>query len=152
FLLVLIFIITIYSILTSDVSNATLVESASAHNSAAPNWLIGSMLYVSYNIAAGVSMLAIIVGTVKDRKIASRGGILGELGLGLLLFLINLGLFMNIEKRQEDERPPLFLAYDLSPVLGVLMSLALLGILYNTAVGMLYSFTGLFVLTGTHMF
>ncbi|HLR03551.1 MAG TPA: hypothetical protein VK111_12465 [Virgibacillus sp.] len=152
FLLVLIFIITIYSILTSDVSNATLVESASAHNSAAPNWLIGSMLYVSYNIAAGVSMLAIIGGTVKDRKIASRGGFLGGLGLGLLLFLINLGLFMNIDKIQEVEMPTLFLANDLSPVLGVLMSLALLGMIYNTAVGMLYSFTARFVHTGTHMF
>ena len=152
FLLVLIFIITIYSILTSDASSATLAAAASNHTSAAPNWLVGAMLYVSYNIAAGVSMLAIIGGTVKDRKVASRGGFLGGAGLGLLLFLINLGLFMNIDKIQGAEMPTLFLANDLSPVLGLLMGLALLGMIFNTAVGMFYSFTARFVHAGTPSF
>src|SRR5699024_4520871 len=120
--------------------------------SAAPNWLVGGMLYVSYNIAAGVSMLAIIGGTVKDEKIASRGGFLGGLGLGLLLFLINLGLFMNMNKIQGADMPTLFLANDLSPVVGALMAIALLGMIFNTAVGMLYAFTARFVESGTPKF
>lgn len=152
FLLVLIFIITIYSIITSDTSTAELAEVASNQNSAAPNWFIGALLYVSYNIAAGVSMLAIIGGTVKNKKVASRGGFIGGLGLGLLLFLINLGLFMNIDKIQDADMPTLFLANDLSPVLGVLMTIALLGMIFNTTVGMLYAFTARFLHAGTLKF
>lgn len=152
FLLVLIFIITIYSILTSDTSNAELAEVASNQNSAAPNWFMGALLYVSYNIAAGVSMLAIIGGTVKNKKVASRGGFIGGLGLGLLLFLINLALFMNIDIIQGADMPTLFLANDLSPVLGVLMTIALLGMIFNTTVGMLYAFTARFLNAGTPKF
>jgi len=37
--------------------------------------------------------------------------------------------------------PMLVLATKISPILGVLMSIALLGMIYNTAVGMLYAFT-----------
>lgn len=151
-LLVLIFIITIYSIITSDTSSAKLVEVASNQDSVAPNWFVGALLYVSYNIAADVSMLAIIGGTVKNKQVASRGGFLGGLGLGLLLFLINLGLFMNIDKIQGTEMPTLFLANDLSPVLGLFMTIALLGMIFNTTVGMLYCFTVRFLHAGTPKF
>lgn len=152
FLLVLIFIITIYSIFTNDASGSELAEAASNQASAAPNWLVGGMLYVSYNIAAGVSMLAIIGGTERDNKIASRGGFLGGLGLGLLLFLINLGLFMNVNKIQGVDMPTLFLANELSPVVGLLMTIALLGMIFNTTVDMLYAFTARFVQSGTPKF
>jgi len=151
-LLILIFIVTAYSIFTSSTSIGELDTIASNQPSAAPNWLIGGMLYVSYNIAAGVSMLAIIGGTVKNNKIASRGGFLGGIGLGLLLFLINLGLFMNADKIQDAEMPTLFLATDMSPVAGMFMSIALLGMIFNTAVGMLYAFTVRFVQPETPRF
>ncbi|GGJ97082.1 membrane protein [Lentibacillus kapialis] len=151
-LLLLIFVIAIYSIITNQTGLAKLDSTISQHPSAAPNWLIGGMLYVSYNIAAGISMLAIIGGTVKNKKVASFGGLLGGLGLGLLLFLINLGLFMNAGVIEGAEMPTLLLASNLSPVLGFLMTIALLGMVYNTAVGMLYAFTARFVQPGTPRF
>lgn len=152
FLLVLIFIITVYSIFTSDTDSATLANVAASQNSAAPHWIVGALLYVSFNIAAGVSMLAIIGGTVNDEKIAKRGGFIGGLGLGLLLILINLGLFMNIDKIQGADMPTLFLANNLSPILGIFMTIALLGMIFNTAVGMLYAFTARFIEAGTPKF
>src|SRR5699024_12604397 len=90
-------------------------------------------------------MLAIIGGTVKDEKIAKRGGFIGGLGLGLLLILINLGLFMNIDKIQGADMPTLFLANSLSPILGIFMTISLLGMMFNTAVGMLYAFAARFI-------
>lgn len=152
FLLLLIFIIAGYSIFTSDLTSASREATALAHPASAPHWILGGMLYVSYNIAAGVSMLAIIGGTIKDKRVARRGGVLGGIGLGLLLLLINLSLYMNIDKVKDVPMPTLFLANDLSPVLGWLMALALLGMIYNTAVAMLYSFTARFFHTGTKKF
>ncbi|WP_010531825.1 YkvI family membrane protein [Lentibacillus jeotgali] len=151
-LLLLIFVIAIYSIITNQAGLAKLDSTISQQPSAAPNWLMGGMLYVSYNIAAGVSMLAIVGGTVKNKKVASLGGLLGGLGLGLLLFLINLGLFMNADIIEGAEMPTLLLASNLSPVLGFLMTIALLGMIYNTAVGMLYAFTARFVQPQTPRF
>ncbi|MDY0394541.1 hypothetical protein ACFSMW_07835 [Virgibacillus halophilus] len=150
-LLVLIFVITLYSVFTNHTDLGKLSDAAD-QQSAAPNWLMGGLLYVSYNIAAGISMLAIIGGTVKEKKVASLGGLLGGLGLGLLLFLINLALFMNADKIQGADMPTLLLATDLSPVTGFLMTIALLGMIYNTAVGMLYAFTARFVQPGTRKF
>lgn len=152
FLLILIFIITGYSILTSSTSLSELDTIAASQPSAAPNWLVGGLLYVSYNIAAGISMLAVIGGTEKSEKVASRGGLLGGIGLGLLLLLINLGLFMNADHIIGADMPTLMLAVEISPIVGVLMSVALLGMVFNTAVGMLYAFTARFVKPETPRF
>lgn len=151
-LLVLIFVITLYSVFTNHTDLSDLGDAAAKHPSAAPNWLMGGLLYVSYNIAAGISMLAIIGGTVKNKKVASLGGLLGGLGLGVLLFLINMAMFVNGDKIQGADMPTLLLATDLSPVTGFLMTIALLGMIYNTAVGMLYAFTARFVKPGTRKF
>lgn len=151
-LLLLIFVITVYSIFTNDINLSQLDTISKNQPSAAPNWFIGGILYVSYNIMAGLSMLAIIGGTIKDKKVASFGGLLGGLGLGLLLFLINLALFINADIIQDTAMPTLFLATELSPVIGLLMTIALLGMIYNTAVGMLYSFTARFIKPETPRF
>lgn len=152
FLLILIFMITIYSIFISDTNPNVLTEAAKSHPSAAPHWALGGLLYVSYNIAAGVSMLAIIGGTVKDQKVARLGGALGGIGLGVLLLLINLAMYFNIEKLANIDMPTLFLATEISPIIGLFMSLALLGMIFNTAVGMLYAFTARFVASDTKPF
>ena len=92
----IIFIILIYSIFTMDISIAEQNTLAKAQSSAASNWLMGALLYVSYNIAAGAAMLIVMGGTVKDRKVAGRGGLLGGLMLGILIVLINIAMFAKI--------------------------------------------------------
>lgn len=150
-LLALIFVVTIYSIIVNHTGLDKLDTMAVGEASAAPNWLVGGMLYVSYNITAGISMLAIMGGTV-NKTTARIGGLLGGLGLGLLLFLINLGMFMNANSLEGIELPTLMLANNISPALGFLMAIALLGMVYNTATGMLYAFTARFVEPDTSRF
>ncbi|WP_042354195.1 YkvI family membrane protein [Bacillus rubiinfantis] len=140
YLMVLVVIITGYSLMTMDQSFSALEIVAKKQPAAASNWLLGGLLYVSYNIAAGAAMLAVMGGTEKNAKVAGRGGILGGLGLGLLILLINIGMFARLDTLQGVEMPTLLLANQLHPVLGALMSIALLGMIYNTAVGMLYAF------------
>ena len=152
FLLLLMFIITAYSIFTSSGNYAQLEAAATAQSSAAPHWLLGAILYVSYNIAAGFAMLSVVGGTVKDKKAAGWGGLLGGLGLGLLILLINIGMFANLDRLEGADMPTLLLATEISPIVGVLMSIALLGMIFNTAVGMLYAFTARFIPSETKMF
>ncbi|HWO98550.1 MAG TPA: hypothetical protein VNM45_19925 [Bacillus sp. (in: firmicutes)] len=141
FLLVLVVIIAGYSFMTMNISFSELQQAADEQNAAASNWGLGALLYVSYNIAAGAAMLAVMGGTVKDEKTAGLGGILGGIGLGALILLINLGMLTKLDVITGADMPMLFLANEISPVFGVLMSIVLLGMVYNTAVGMLYAFS-----------
>ncbi|WP_017755156.1 YkvI family membrane protein [Calidifontibacillus oryziterrae] len=145
FLLVAVIIITTYSFFTMDMSMSELKQISQAESAAASNWALGAFLYVSYNLAAGAAMLTVMGGTVKDEKAAGMGGILGGLGLGLLILLINLGMLVKLDQLQGIDMPTLFLANEISPILAGFMSIILLGMIFNTAVGMLYAFSARFV-------
>lgn len=151
FLLAMVVILTIYAFTTMDLSFAEIDLAAKSLQPAASNWILGGLLYVSYNIAAGAAMLIIIGGTTKDSKVAGMGGFLGGIGLGVLIILINLGMLIRIDSIAGVDMPTLFIANEISPVLGTIMSVILLGMIYNTAVGMLYAFTVRFV-KPTHRF
>jgi uncharacterized membrane protein YkvI len=113
--------------------------------SGASNWFVGALLYVSYNIAAGAALLIVMGGTVKDRKIAGTGGIFGGIMLGALIILIHIAMFVKIDVVSSVAMPTLELANQIHPAVGVLMAIALLGMMYNTAVGMFYAFTVRFI-------
>jgi len=140
-LLLVVMIITVYSLLNFDMASAELAAATAASSQAAPHWLLGAALYVSYNLAAGAAMMTVMGGTVKDAKVAARGGIIGGVGLGLLILLINVSMLTQLKEIAAVPMPMLVLANNISPVIGALMSIILLGMIYNTAVGMLYAFT-----------
>ncbi|MFD1862960.1 hypothetical protein [Planococcus chinensis] len=139
FLLLAVIVITGYSLVNFDFASADFA--AASANQAAPNWLMGGLLYVSYNLAAGAAMMTVMGGTVKDEKVAGWGGIIGGLGLGLLILLINISMLTDLKALAAVPMPMLVLANNISPMLGGLMSVILLGMIYNTAVGMLYAFS-----------
>lgn len=145
YLLAVILVISFYSIFTNNHSLVDQHVIAIQQSAAAPNWMMGSLLYVSYNIAAGAAMLTVIGGTEKDRRIASSGGIIGGILLGILILLINIAMFAKMDVIQHTDMPILELAIDIHPYVGVLMAVVLLGMLYSTAVGMFYSFVVRFV-------
>lgn len=145
YLLIIMLIIAIYSILTMDLSLAEQNMLAQHQIVAAPNWLMGALLYVSYNIASGVAMLTVIGSTANTRRVAGAGGIIGGLMLGFLILLINIAMFAKMDLVSGTDMPILEIANHIHPVIGYLMAIALLGMIYNTAVGLLYSFIIRFV-------
>lgn len=145
YLMVIIFVILVYSLFTMDISFSAANELAQQQNAASSNWLIGALLYVSYNLAAGAALLIVMGGTVTDRKVAGMGGIFGGVMLGILIFLINITMFVKMDVVAGVDMPTLELAKQIHPAVGVLMAFALLGMMYNTAVGMFYAFTVRFV-------
>ncbi|WP_019241751.1 MULTISPECIES: YkvI family membrane protein [Bacillus] len=152
FLLGIMIIIAVYSFLTTDVSFSEMKNISQPESAAASNWVMGSLLYVSYNIAAGIAMLALMGGTLKNKKEAAMGGILGGIGLGVLLFLINIGMMVKLPNLNGIEMPTLYLANEISPIFGGVLAIVLLGMVYNTSVGMLYAFTARFVTAETKVF
>ncbi|MFF2755835.1 hypothetical protein ACFVR1_19260 [Psychrobacillus sp. NPDC058041] len=141
FLLVMVILIAGYSLLHFDPSAINIDSGVAKASPAASNWMLEALLYVSYNIAAGVAMITVIGGTVKDQKVAGWGGIIGGLGLGLLILLINISMLTQIENISGVAMPMISLANEIHPVIGFIMALVLIGMIYNTAVAMLYAFS-----------
>ncbi|TCJ02283.1 hypothetical protein [Cytobacillus praedii] len=152
FLLLMVIILGGYSFATMDIEFSQVQQLAKAQTPAVSNWFMGALLYVSYNIAAGAAMLTVMGGTTKNEKQAGLGGILGGLGLGLLIILMNLSMLVKIDVIEGSEMPILALANEISPVFGIVMFIVLLGMIYNTAVGMLYAFTARFVKRESNQF
>lgn len=141
FLLVMVVILSGYSFVTMEHSLYDVHQLVDTQYAASTNWGLGALLYVSYNIAAATAMLTVMGGAVKDERFAGLGGIIGGIGLGILILLINLGMFAKIDTITGVDMPMLYLANELSPFFSVLMSIILIGMIYNTAVGMLYAFS-----------
>ena len=153
FLLAMVLLITTYSIFNYNASVETLDTVARENNETVTgNWFVGALLYASFNIAVGFPMLAVIGGMTKQPKAAAVGGVLGGLGLGALILLLNIGLFANINQLQGIEMPSLALAGRISPILSVLMSVALVCMIYSTAVGMFFAFSARFAKPDTRRF
>ncbi len=144
-LLVMMIIVCGYSIFTNDLSTAEIIEFAQVENAVSSSWIIGALLYVSFNIAVGFSMLSVIGGTLKNKKQAALGGLIGGVLLGILLLLINIGMMADLKNVHNVDMPTLHLANQLSPLFGNLLSIILLAMIYNTCVGMFYAFTARFV-------
>ncbi|ANU24475.1 hypothetical protein BCM40_14440 [Planococcus donghaensis] len=149
FLIVAVIGLAAYSLLTMDNTFASLNSVANEQDSALPNWFLSAINYVSFNIAVGASMAIVMGGTEKDEKIAARGGLIGGLILGGLIILSHLAIFSQVDSVGSSAMPLLLIADNLSPVLGIFMSLILFGMIYNTAVSMLFSFSARFVVMGT---
>ncbi|MFY3791229.1 hypothetical protein ACOQFO_05945 [Ureibacillus sp. MALMAid1270] len=145
YLLGLMLIISVLSILTTDLSLAEQTILAEQQRSAAPNWFMGALLYVSYNIATGVAMMTVIGSTAPSKKVAGMGGIIGGLILGVLILLVNIALFAKMDVISGKDMPIVEIAFNIHPIIGILMAIALLAMIYSTAVGMMYSFIVRFI-------
>ncbi|ANU09047.1 hypothetical protein A1A1_06882 [Planococcus antarcticus DSM 14505] len=149
FLIIAVIGLAVYSLMTMDSTFASLDPVANKQNSALSNWFLSAINYVSFNIAVGASMAIVMGGTEKDEKVAARGGLIGGLILGGLIILSHLAIFSKVDVVGNAEMPLLQIADDISPVLGIFMSFILFGMIYNTAVSMLFSFSARFVVMGT---
>ena len=78
-----------------------------------------------------------------------NGGLVGGLGLGVLILLSHFAIFAKIEEVGSLDMPMLGIVNNLSPLLGVVMSIVIFGMIYNTAVRMFFSFVVRFAEVGT---
>lgn len=140
FLILVVLFLFIYSMFTMNSSFTSLEPHALEQNSAAGHWLISTINYISITIAMGASMTLVMGGNEPDERISSIGGLTGGIALGLLLIISHLTIFSNINTVSGLDIPMLGIANSISPLLGILYSLVLFAMIFNTAVSMFYSF------------
>lgn len=144
--------VALYGVATRGLSFGELDQLASQQDAGASHWLLGALLYVSYNIVAGVPFLSIMGGTAKTEKHAIWGGIFGGALLGVLMVVMSLGLLSRLDSVADLPMPMLSIATEISPVLGLVMAVVIFLMILNTAVGTLYSFSARLLPAGTRTF
>lgn len=138
-LIICIVIVAIYCLFTMSGSFSELDTLAKSHTSAVPHWFIAGVNYVSLNVGLGASMSIVMGGNEKNSKVAAWGGLAGGIVLGLMIMISHLAIFSKIETVGHLPLPMLGLVNDISPILGVFMSIVIYLMIFNTCLGMFYS-------------
>lgn len=151
-LMFLVLSVAVTAIAGRDAGLEALETAAAQQPRAAAHWLIAALLYVSYNIMAGAPFLVIMGGQAAHRKTALWGGVLGGALLAVLMLLIAGGMLAQVDKLEGVPLPMLLMASQTAPWLGIIMGVAIFGMILNTAVGVLYSFSARLFEPGTARF
>ncbi|MGN6022779.1 YkvI family membrane protein [Alcaligenes faecalis] len=141
FLVLMMIFLCIYSWNTRDLPLEELEVIAHTKPQGAGHWLVGSLLYVSYNMVVGAPFLMIAGAQATSRRNALLGGLVGGLLLGFLIVLISAGVFGRIDTIGSAALPMLMLATEQSKLLGTIMSVVIFAMILTTSVGVLYSFS-----------
>ncbi len=144
FLIVALVVICIYSLFTYGRSFEELEPIATSMETSLPNWFISAINYVSFNIAVGAGMALVMGGSEPNEKIATWGGFFGGLGVGVLILIAHLAIFLKVDVVGGFPLPLLKIIENISPVLGMCMAVVLFGMIYNTGVAMYYAFVARF--------
>lgn len=102
-----------------------------------PNWWMGSLNYVAYNIILAIVVLASIGD--QDQMISPISGLVGGLTLGLLAFVLVKGMLLLPNNLITTEMPMLHLTAAINQTVGFLYSIALWIALFTTALANAHS-------------
>ncbi|EKU31433.1 YkvI family membrane protein [Alcaligenes nematophilus] len=151
-LVLMMIFLCIYSWNTRDLPLEELDVIAQTKPQGAGHWLVGSLLYVSYNMVVGAPFLMIAGAQATSRRNALLGGLVGGLLLGFLIVLISAGVFGRIDTIGSAALPMLMLATEQSKLLGTIMSVVIFAMILTTSVGVLYSFSARIFTPNTRKF
>ena len=141
FIVVFIVLAAVYTVLTTDFDAEKLNQIADDYvETTISAWWIGSINYGGINTLCSVAMAVIIGGRFFSLRIAGTGGLLGGLLFLAMLVLMVLALYLSLSPELATaDLPMLVILTNIHPWLGTLLSLAIFGMILNTAIGMFYS-------------
>ena len=140
FIIVFVVLATGYTILTADVDFASLNTWAIDNvNTSLPNWWLSALNYTGLNVMTAVSMSIVIGGNFLDNRAVGIGGLIGGFLYLILLALLVVALFFEAKDVNGEDMPVLKLITGIHPVLGILMTFVIYGMVFNTAIGMFYA-------------
>lgn len=140
FLVIAVLIIAGYNILNPTIHFDEVAQHIQPSKASGPYWWWEAIIYGGVIIGNSFSFLTIIGNDAISHKTARRGAFYGGLAFSLLLLIMIGGLLANIQNANSVDIPTLLLANDIHPWLGILMSAVMVGVIFNSCIGMLYPF------------
>ncbi|WP_082738145.1 hypothetical protein [Corynebacterium stationis] len=153
FIIVLIVSVSSYALLTNDLDLASANDYAVNNvDSPLPFWWLSAINYTGMNMMCAVSMAIVIGGSFLDNRAVGLGGVLGGLITLLLLAMLVSSLLFVAPQVNGTDMPTLALINEINPALGYVMTVAIYGMIFNTAVGMFYAMAKRLTRDKPHMF
>lgn len=140
FIVAFIVLASIYTLVFTDAT--PVAERAAAIASVPttlPHWAVAAVNYVGFNLMVAVSMAIVIGGNMFNPRAAGVGGFLGGLIYSALLLISTVTLYYTVGTVATDAVPMLSVINRLHPWLGQAMAVVILGMIFNTALGMFYA-------------
>ncbi len=139
-IIIFVAVAVVYAIINSNGDAEVLNAASSEINSATPNWLVSALNYVGLALMMGCSMSIIIGGNNFNPRAAGLGGMLGGLIYGIMMIISTWGLYSVVDSVGQDDVPMLTIVNMINPTLGLIMSIVIIGMIFNTAISMFYAF------------
>ena len=152
FLVIFLFGISIYAIFKSDLSFNDAIPLTKQVKTTLPHWSIAGWNYVGMNIMTGFSMAIVIGGDLFNRKTAIKGGFWGGAICGFLIILSTIALILQVPNVATSPMPMLELVNQANPILGIIYSIIIFGMIFNTGAGVYYSLASRFAPTDKKKF
>lgn len=141
FLVIAVFIIAGFNIIHPTIPYNDVSQHIHPSKTNTPKaWWWDAIIYGGIIVGNSFSFLTIVGGDAKSHKVARRGAAYGGIVFSILLLIMIAGLLANVEKANSVDIPTLLLAKDIHPWLGILMSAVMVGVIFNSCVGMIYPF------------
>lgn len=104
------------------------------------NWLVSSLLYVSYNSISAVVVMCSLLPCLKSRRTAAAGGVVGGLMLSFIAIVLNILLYLFYPGIISDELPVLSIINRHNSILGELYKIVLFLAMFTSAITTGYGF------------
>lgn len=142
FLIIMVILIAVFYLFTGSISLGE-VNSAMPETSA---WkgIFWGLVYGGLAFAVGFSTIVAIGGDASKRRVSGAGAMFGGVLYAILLALINFSLQTEYSKIKDVAIPTLNLAKGIHPWLGLVLTVIMLSVMYNTILGLCYSFAARF--------
>ncbi|WP_114603905.1 hypothetical protein [Staphylococcus sp. EZ-P03] len=101
-------------------------------------------VYGGLAFAVGFSTIVAIGGDASKRKVSGAGALFGGIVYTILLALITFALQTEYPTIKDAAIPTLKLAHGIHPAVTIVLSVVMLAVMYNTILGLLYSFAARF--------
>ena len=132
-----------------DISSVPEYEAALADRRPVPFWWLSALLYISYNLWAGSKYYSALGASAPTRRDAVHGAIIGSIAIMLAILLMNTAMLTEIGEVIKFGVPTLYLARQISYVLGAAFSILLIMGIFSSASAMMWMVCDKFVDQGT---
>lgn len=102
-------------------------------------WLLGGILFISYNILGGVPFISKLGSTSQSKKEGFYGGMFAGVGLMVAAMSLNLAMLTDVEQILNVEVPILYLAESIHPLVGVVFIYVLLQEMFSTSCAFIWT-------------
>ncbi|WP_103981386.1 YkvI family membrane protein [Helcococcus massiliensis] len=130
---------TIYTIFWGDVDLQASAELAKTQTKAINNVALSSLNYFAMCMMTGVSMAFVLGGEEFNNKVSKTAGIFGGFIVGIITTVATFTLYANLPVIISSDLPMQAVITNIHPVLGMLMSLVIYGMIFNTGISLYYA-------------